>query len=422
MRHYLMTTFARLSLKQLFAAIFACTILLAPVRSAARTTSIQSMRGDYEKLLARLDGSYEATAKEEHGRYAKSLDALGSALRKKGDLDGVIATKNEKKRFAAEKTIPKADSRTAAPIAKLRANSHSRVSNARIKKNLGIISITQRYLAAAEQQKKLFTRQDKIEQALEWKAEIDRVKTSGAIAAAEFVLAEEGYDASKSAVAKKPAAKQEPEFDGPRPLLLWRGFKDGASMTSVYKGKVTKHKLAGKNGSRVSRKGIECNGGRVVVESANKILSDACRKNDELTIEAKFTAANSKQYGPARIISFSLDGHNRNFTIGQSRRMLVLRLRTSRTGPNGAKPQVTLCEMDAKKEYHILVSYKPGKLVFYLDGRKVDVKSIEGDFRNWEEQQLLFGNEWKDDRIWRGAISYVAIYDKFIDPDAKEDE
>lgn len=194
-------------------------------------------------------------------------------------------------------------------------------------------------------------------------------------------------------------------------------------MTSFYDGKISKHKLASKNGSRISRKGMECNGGEIVVEGANKILAGACRKSDALTIEAKFTPRDLKQYGPARIISFSMDGDARNFTIGQHRRMLVLRLRTSSTGPNGMRPQVTLCEMAESKEYHIVVSYRKGMLRFFLDGRRLNVRYIGGDFYNWDDKhQLLFGNEWKEGRPWRGTINYIAIYDQFIDPDARDRE
>jgi hypothetical protein len=47
-----------------------------------------------------------------------------------------------------------------------------------------------------------------------------------------------------------------------------------------------------------------------------------------------------------------------------------------------------------------------------MDGKKVDVRQIGGDFQNWEDCQLLFGNEWKDERKWIGSIEYVAVFSR----------
>lgn len=47
------------------------------------------------------------------------------------------------------------------------------------------------------------------------------------------------------------------------------------------------------------------------------------------------------QAGPARIVTYSKDAYNRNFTLAQLNRSLVFRLRTPVSGLNGANPDVT---------------------------------------------------------------------------------
>ena len=85
-------------------------------------------------------------------------------------------------------------------------------------------------------------------------------------------------------------------------------------------------------------------------EPAGKV-ADACRKSNELTIEAWVTPSTVNQIGPARIVTVSLDTSRRNFTLGQDGRLdrwpppggtcFVGRLRTTDTGENGVPPLQT---------------------------------------------------------------------------------
>lgn len=159
-------------------------------------------------------------------------------------------------------------------------------------------------------------------------------------------------------------------------------------------------------------------GGAMLARDVDKRLLAACKKTNQLTIEVTLTPADLKQRGPARIVTFSTNSGSRNFTLGQEAGNLVLRLRTTQTGNNGTKPQVTLCKLVAGRPQHVIVSYFPGRLLCYVNGRKVLASAaVQGDFSNWSSQHLLFGDEWDGQRDWSGRLEGVAIYSRFVPPD-----
>ena len=59
-----------------------------------------------------------------------------------------------------------------------------------------------------------------------------------------------------------------------------------------------------------------------------------------LTIRARIRPESLEAYGPARILSFSLDPYQRNFTLAQQGPNVSFRVRTPTTGANGSEPEV----------------------------------------------------------------------------------
>jgi hypothetical protein len=162
---------------------------------------------------------------------------------------------------------------------------------------------------------------------------------------------------------------------------------------------------------------MDTDNGAFLAADGNAPLLDACRKSNELTVEATIIPDSLKQDGPARIVSFSKDSGSRNFTLGQSGDELIFRLRTPKTGSNGTKPQVTLAKLAAGKPHHVVVSYRPGRLLCVVNGEQTRYTAkVKGTFHNWEPMQLIFGDEYADSRDWHGRIEGVAIYSRFIGP------
>lgn len=160
-------------------------------------------------------------------------------------------------------------------------------------------------------------------------------------------------------------------------------------------------------------------GGAFVVDpEVNPALLAACRRSNELTLEASLTSDRLDQGGPARIVSFSSDASNRNFTLGQQDERLVMRLRTPKTGRNGTNPQTYLCALRAGVTHHVVVTYRPGVMQCYLDGKEI-LRSdrVGGDFSNWSPHHLVFGDEHSGGRDWAGTLEGVAIYNRVLPPE-----
>ena len=151
--------------------------------------------------------------------------------------------------------------------------------------------------------------------------------------------------------------------------------------------------------------------------TAGQRVLDACRRSDEISIELVFATETLEQSGPARIFSFSQDGHNRNFTIGQEGANIVLRLRTTENGSNGSNFSPVLCTVSRGRPYHLLVTYRDSELNAYVGGNRVYTSNqLSGDLSNWASMQLLFGDEFQDSRPWSGIIRAAVIYDRAISP------
>lgn len=161
---------------------------------------------------------------------------------------------------------------------------------------------------------------------------------------------------------------------------------------------------------------IELAGGSFPIEGADAALLAACRKSGELTLEATLRPDDLTQSGPARIVTLSSNASSRNFTFGQQADQLVLRLRTPKTGDNGTNPETPLCRLAAGEATHVIVSYRPGRLLCWANGRKVlDTAKVQGDLSNWSPHRLLFGDEADGQRDWAGTLEGVALYSRALD-------
>jgi ferric-dicitrate binding protein FerR (iron transport regulator) len=162
-------------------------------------------------------------------------------------------------------------------------------------------------------------------------------------------------------------------------------------------------------------------GGRIRPEfatEANRDLLEACRRSGELTVECALQTESLRQHGPARIVTFSTDSGNYNFTLGHEDDRLTLRLQTADGNGNKQLSEVGLCHLPDTQRHHVVLTYRDGLTVCYLDGEKVyENNSIRGDFSTWTPQHLLLGNEWTGDRAWTGVIRGVAIYSRFLTED-----
>lgn len=178
-----------------------------------------------------------------------------------------------------------------------------------------------------------------------------------------------------------------------------------------FKEKNHVHWIGTSNGVEFSRKG------QILSLSSTRNLYDRLLTGTGFSLEVWVAAQNEVQSGPARIVSYSLNTSQRNFTLGQAQKKLVMRLRTTETDPNGVKPCMVLDHVFSSADpQHIVVTYDFFVQSVYTNGKRQAREEIPGGgFTNWDPSYyLVLGNEATGDRPWLGKILYVAIYNRVL--------
>jgi hypothetical protein len=137
-----------------------------------------------------------------------------------------------------------------------------------------------------------------------------------------------------------------------------------------------------------------------------------------ITIEVWVKPLNNTQSGPARIVTFSQDSGERNFTLGQSAHFYEQRFRTSETNPNGSDialtTPVTSIASTPVLQHVVYTRNAAGTANFYINKLKVQALPIPGNGSVWNNNYDfgLFNetNYPTDTRTWLGDIFLVAIY------------
>lgn len=147
-----------------------------------------------------------------------------------------------------------------------------------------------------------------------------------------------------------------------------------------------------------------------------KRLIDSIQSTGAITLEAWFRAANNKQAGPARIVTLSSDTSNRNFTLGQERDEIHVRLRRRGSDNNGLPGVHARVDGIDQDWHHVAFTYQNGQPQrLYLDGVKAATANHRGRLDNWiDTMPLLIGNESKGGRAWKGDLALVAIYNRVL--------
>ncbi len=163
---------------------------------------------------------------------------------------------------------------------------------------------------------------------------------------------------------------------------------------------------------------MDLTGGTFEVQGIDQMLLEACLRTNQLALEAVVTTETISPELTCPIITFSSEQGSGNFTLVQKGDNLVFHLRTSKTDADGTKPETTLYRIDAGQPNHIVVAYHPGRLVCYVNGKRVfSTVDVVGNFSNWSAQRLLFGGEWGGKQDWAGQLEGIAIYNRFLSPE-----
>jgi len=132
------------------------------------------------------------------------------------------------------------------------------------------------------------------------------------------------------------------------------------------------------------------------------------------SVELWLASARPDQTGPARIVGSSRDVDHRNFTLGQERDALIVRLRTDRTNANGTPPLRVPGVFADSRLRHVLASYElaSGTLRVWVDGAlAAESRAPGGSLAPWDPgMPLWLGNEATGTRPWLGRLRLLALY------------
>ncbi len=162
--------------------------------------------------------------------------------------------------------------------------------------------------------------------------------------------------------------------------------------------------------------GITMNGGRAQgTTTASQKLFDVLQQSGEFSIEAWVIPANVTQE-ERRIVSYSANSDNRNFTLQQTLYNYDFQVRTDETDLNG-DPALSTPDADEVLQatlQHVVATYSP------IDGRRIYVNGNlvtnadpvpGGTFVDWLDTfALILGSEVGGGDAWEGTIRLAAIH------------
>ena len=171
---------------------------------------------------------------------------------------------------------------------------------------------------------------------------------------------------------------------------------------------------------RRSKGELEITGHTIIrsLKPAAKII-EAAKRGKALSLEVWMRPADTKQAGPARVVTISKNSTERNLTLGQDGDKVDVRTRTTATSANGLPSLAGRSGSLAKVWTHCVYTMRAGRSArIYVGGELVANSKAGGDVSNWDGgMQLALGNEHSGERQWLGALRRVAVYDRELAPD-----
>ncbi|MCK4560868.1 MAG: Ig-like domain-containing protein, partial [Calditrichia bacterium] len=163
------------------------------------------------------------------------------------------------------------------------------------------------------------------------------------------------------------------------------------------------------------------NPARISAADQSKVYNSLTSTN-EMTVEAWITPSRiGGNSGPARIVTLSSDGSNRNFTLAQEGTNYYVRLRTTSGGDGNGMPDIITPGSLATQDLTHLVFTRDvsGQYYIYVNGNEVVSGNRGGDFSNWDAAyEFGLGAEFDEpltSRDWWGDLHLVAVYNQALD-------
>lgn len=147
-------------------------------------------------------------------------------------------------------------------------------------------------------------------------------------------------------------------------------------------------------------------------------LARPFRESGEMTLELTVWPGKPATDDPLRIFSYSADSKSQNLSLSQDGDRAEIRIRTTEDGEHEHTRQ-EFGHLEVGRPNHLLVSYRPGRLTAYQDGRQVlDTDAITGTLEDWRDGfRLSFGADPDGARGFSGRVEGITLYARFLEPE-----
>lgn len=157
-------------------------------------------------------------------------------------------------------------------------------------------------------------------------------------------------------------------------------------------------------------------------------VREECQASSELTLEAWVTPYDATDPGPDRIVTYSVDSAQRNFSLllgrdisGKQAPAWRARVRVSDVDSDALNGNPALRSpidegVEGALAHVVFVHREAGAELLYLDGQESVTGTREGDFDSWSSEMVLsVGNELDGNRALDATLHLVAVYCRALD-------
>jgi len=175
----------------------------------------------------------------------------------------------------------------------------------------------------------------------------------------------------------------------------------------------------------------ESSSGGLVLAHANRLQSrdtakkliEAAKDSNEITVEAWIVPPTESPASLVPLVTLASGPGERNFMLGQYQNSYHARLQTSDTELDGSDQPLVWGGENSDQLVHLAYTrtYEKesdtGKARFFINGKEVFQRRVNGDFSNWDDDFVLtLGNYPDGTHTWMGAFHLVAVYNRALNP------
>ncbi|MEM7048017.1 MAG: LamG-like jellyroll fold domain-containing protein [Acidobacteriota bacterium] len=195
--------------------------------------------------------------------------------------------------------------------------------------------------------------------------------------------------------------------------FLWESSRASNRVPDPAGGPDRSFELEARGLARLDHGGtLRPSGGFFASANAGRELRRALQRTQRFTVELTFEPPPAAPQREGVLLALGEGGRAGNLALRQRGDELFFELRTGRR--DRPPSRVALGAVAAGTASHLAVTFEPGRLQVFRDGRFVEAWPIEGDFFHWRDRSLQVGQGWGGSEPWRGRLWGVAFWDRVL--------